>query len=65
VFVRYDLCERAVARLRWELFRINGAVEDTLDEREQHLVEVVMQTRPGLDRQKVAQMVEALWECEG
>ena len=73
MLIRYDLCERAVLRLRTELFRLNGCIEPQFivsvrqrrEYRSARLVQVVMQTRRGLDRAIVEQMIEAIWECQG
>lgn len=66
--MKHDLCPQAVSRCRWLLVKLNSPVEDFVVGRtlaQSWIVDAVMRTREGLDRAKVARMVNALWECEG
>ena len=61
---RYDLCEQAASKLWVDLVIMNIGYEwstsrDAID----GLTAVVMATREVLDRAKVAEMIEAIWEA--
>lgn len=55
--IRYDLCFRAVCRCRVEMKMANGMTREAWIER-------VMEMRPGLNRVKVAKLVDAIFKAE-
>jgi hypothetical protein len=66
---RYDLCESAARRCRIELLELNrcallGEQIVTYPTAKERLITSAMETRPGLDREKVMQMVEGIFEAE-
>jgi hypothetical protein len=64
VLIRYDLCERAVWRLRAELVAANAGTEWlAVKDAKARLAEAAMNTRKGLDLQKVEQMVDVIFEA--
>lgn len=57
MMIRYDLCSRAVSRCRVQMKMANGMTREAWIER-------VMETRPGLNRAKVAKLVDAIFKAE-
>jgi len=72
---RLGFCSSAVWRLRDELLSMNGILTGAASQMEiwprwrermsDRLADAVMETREGLDREKVRELIAALWECEG
>jgi hypothetical protein len=56
-FVRYDLCRDAALRMRYRLLGMNDCASRT------GLVARVMDANPQLDRDKVREMVDAIFEA--
>lgn len=67
MLVRYDLAQRTVMNMRFDLYEMNGSYDGDVKagEMDKRMIQAVMATRPGLDEKKIAAMIQALWECEG
>lgn len=63
---RYDLASNVATAMKWRIIRLNLQDQEwkTRSELLNKLADRVMETRPGLDRTRVIQMIEAFWLSE-
>jgi hypothetical protein len=67
ILARYDLAERCAHRMKWQILWLNVAQKENYESLQYYhnaLIDVVMGTRPGLDRKRVEEMIQRFWDSD-